>query len=90
MIIQLTNVHLNVFESDIQRLFTPYGEIQTVHILRDKVNNRSRGKAYVNMPVEKEAKQAILNLHGTLLAGKNIGVTALIDFEEGDKIMQGL
>jgi RNA recognition motif-containing protein len=76
MDIDITNIHLNVIEADLRRLFTPFGEVTTVELVRDKWNYRSTGRAVVNMPVEKQAKEAIVTLHGTVLAGKAIAVVA--------------
>jgi RNA recognition motif-containing protein len=76
MNIQINNLDLNLIEADLQRLFTPYGEINTVQIVRDQWNNRSKGRAIIEMPVEKEAQKAILSLNGVLLGAKNIVVTA--------------
>jgi RNA recognition motif-containing protein len=53
-------------------LFTPFGEVITVELVRDKWNNRSTGRAIVSMPVEKQAQAAIVTLDGTLLSGKAI------------------
>lgn len=75
MNIEITNIHLNVIEADLRRLFTPFGEVITVELVRDKWNNRSTGHAYVNMPVQKQAQAAIVTLNGTLLSGKPIVVT---------------
>ncbi len=75
MNIEITNIHLNVIESDIRRLFTPFGEVRDVELLRDKWNNRSTGRALVNMPVEKQAQTAIVTLNGTMLSGKTIMVS---------------
>lgn len=72
MNIEITNIHLNIIESDLRRLFTPFGEVITVELVRDKWNNRSTGRAIVSMPVEKQAQAAIVTLHGTLLSGKAI------------------
>jgi hypothetical protein len=41
MNIQITNVSLHMIEADIRRLFTPFGEIAAVQVVRDKWNNRS-------------------------------------------------
>ena len=81
MNIQITNLDLGLIEADLQRLFTPYGEIYNIQIVRDNWNNRSRGKAFINMPVESEAKNAILQLNGVLLGRKKIVVTGLSDFD---------
>lgn len=77
MNIEITNIHLNVIEADLRRIFTPFGEVTTVELVRDKWNNRSTGRALVNMPVEKQAQAAIVTLNGTVLAGKAIGVAEL-------------
>lgn len=82
MNIHVTNLDLNLIEADLQRLFTPYGEIHTVQIVRDQWNNRSKGRAFINMPVEKEALQAILSLNGVLLGHKNIAVSGVSLDEE--------
>lgn len=83
MNIQVSNLNLNLIESDIQRLFTPYGEIGTICIIRDKLNNRSRGKALIQMPVNLEARQAILSLHGRLFAGKTLNVVEVPNDKDG-------
>jgi RNA recognition motif-containing protein len=75
MNIQVTNIHLNLIEADLRRLFTPFGEVLTVELVRDKRNNRSTGRALVSMPVEKQAQGAVIALHGSILAGKAIVVT---------------
>ena len=74
MNIEISNIDLNVIESDLRRLFTPFGEVRDVELLRDKWNNRSTGRALVNMPVEKQAQAAIVTLNGTKLSGKAIMV----------------
>lgn len=75
MNIEITNIHLNVIEADLRRLFTPFGEVTAVELVRDKWNNRSTGHAFVSMPVMKQAQAAILTLHGTVLVGKPIVVS---------------
>jgi RNA recognition motif-containing protein len=75
MNIKITNIHLNVIEADLRRLFSPFGEIITVELVRDKWNNRSTGRAIVNMAVEKQAQMAIITLDGALLAGQTIAVS---------------
>jgi len=85
MHIQIFNLDLNLIEADLQRLFTPYGELNDVQIARDQWNNRSKGKATINMPVEKEALNAITRLNGALLGTKHIVVTGTT-FEEEQTI----
>jgi RNA recognition motif-containing protein len=75
MNIEVTNLNVNLIEADLQRLFTPFGEISSVVILRDKFNNRSKGKAVIQMPVRQEAQKAVASLMGYLLGDKKISVT---------------
>jgi RNA recognition motif-containing protein len=85
MNIRVTNLNLNLIESDLQRLFTPFGEIRSIELIRDKLTNRFRGRAFIDMPVEKEGRNAIASLHGFLFAGKVIGATEIpygIDHDE--------
>lgn len=77
MHIQVSNLHLNLIEADLQRLFTPFGEVETITMERDKYTNRTRGRAVIAMPIEKEALKAIEGLHGSLLSGKIITVASL-------------
>ena len=82
MNIQVTNLNISIIESDIQRLFTPFGEIGSITIDRDRRNNRSRGRAFVDMPVEKQGRQAIETLQGTIFAGKAISLNEVESPEE--------
>lgn len=75
MNILITNLNLNLIETDLQRLFTPFGEVASALIVRDKNNNRSSGKGIIDMPVEKEGEKAIVSLNGTMVAGKKILVS---------------
>ena len=75
MNIHVSNLNLNLTESDLQRMFAPFGEIKLIELVRDKLNNRSRGRAYISMPVEKEGRNAIQNLNGQEFRGKPITVS---------------
>ncbi|RPD48783.1 MULTISPECIES: RNA recognition motif domain-containing protein [Chitinophagaceae] len=77
MHIQISNLNLNLIEADLQRLFTPFGEIETITMERDKFTNRTKGRAVIDMPIEKEALKAIEGLHGSLFSGKIISVASL-------------
>ena len=77
MRIHVSNLHSNMIESDVQRLFSRFGEVDAVRLMRDKLNNRSLGRAFVDMPVPKEATQAIVSLHGTEVMGKKLNVSAM-------------
>jgi RNA recognition motif-containing protein len=86
MVIEITNLHLDAKETDLRRLFTPFGEISSVEIVRDRLNNRSKGKAMIYMPLQKQAQQAAVTLNGSKVSGKSIIVTLLPSVNEEGKI----
>jgi RNA recognition motif-containing protein len=74
MNIHISNLHFNVIERDLQRMFSAFGEVSSVEVVRDQLNYRSRGRAFVQMPVELEAHTAIGKLDKSLCKGKVIRV----------------
>jgi len=82
MDIQVSNLNLSLIEADLQRLFTPFGEISSLEIFRDKLNNRSKGRALINMPVSKDALKAIMALNGVVVGGKPIVVSEVANAGE--------
>jgi RNA recognition motif-containing protein len=75
MNIHVANLNVNLIESDLRRMFSTYGEVLSVLLVRDKINHRPRGTALIDMPVDKEAHKAILGLNGQQVNGKAIKVT---------------
>lgn len=78
MHIHVSNLNSNLIESDLQRLFSKFGEVSSVELVRDKLNNRSLCHGFIDMPVRKEAEQAVTSLDKTELKGKRIGVAEVI------------
>lgn len=62
-------------EDDLSKLFSVCGEVQSVHIITDKFNGKSKGCGYVKMKTEAEAKDAMNSLDGALLDGRLITVS---------------
>lgn len=69
-------------EQGLTDLFTPFGEVASVAIIKDRETNRSRGFGFVEMPELKEAQKAIKDLDGKELDGRNIAVSAAKEREE--------
>ncbi|MER3463868.1 MAG: RNA-binding protein [Chitinophagaceae bacterium] len=82
MNIFIGNLSLNAIEVDLKRLFSPFGEINSVLLLRDKWSNRPKGSAVIDMPNAQQAELAINKLHKTSFGGKIISVTST-SYEEG-------
>lgn len=57
-------------------LFKTYGEVASASVIMDKITNRSRGFAFVEMVDLKAAQTAIKELDGKEFEGRNIVVNA--------------
>ncbi len=74
MDIRVSNISLNILDSDIRKLFSAYGIVDSAEVDRNKFTGRSKGNALVNMPVARQARQAIVSLDKTVMDGKIISV----------------
>ncbi|MDB5196984.1 MAG: RNA-binding protein [Flaviaesturariibacter sp.] len=77
MNIHVSNLSLNIIDSDLRRLFAAFGEVSSAVIVRNLHNGRSRGTAFIDMYHEKNGEQAILALHHSTVDGKRISVTEI-------------
>jgi RNA recognition motif-containing protein len=68
------NLAYNVTEDDLKNLFSEYGTIESINIIKDMFSERSKGFGFVEMPNNSEAHQAILALNGKELKGRYIKV----------------
>ncbi len=83
MNIHVTNLSSNIINDDLTKLFSSFGEVGFVVIVRDKKSGRSKGNAFVEMPVQAQAEQAIIGLHQVELDGKQIAVHE-IEYKAGE------
>lgn len=83
MNLRVTNLSLHVVERDLQSLFSKYGEVEFVMIERDKKTGRSRGNAFIEMPVQAQAVQAIRALDKSEIDGQTISVYE-IEYKAGE------
>lgn len=74
MNIYVSNLGFSVQVEDLKKLFSNYGIVASVAIIMDKITNRSRGFAFIDMPENKEAELAILGLNGVAVDGRVIKV----------------
>jgi len=61
-------------ETELQDLFGRAGTVETVKVMRDMATGRARGFAFVEMPNDAEAAQAIAGLDGKEAGGRNLKV----------------
>ncbi len=77
------NMPFQTTESELRALFEPFGQVARVHIAMDRETGRSRGFAFVEMPNDTEAAQAITGLDGKDLGGRNLKVNEARPREAG-------
>lgn len=61
-------------EETLRQVFEQYGEVESVKIIFDKIEGRSKGFGFVEMPDNDEAYEAINSLNGSEVDGRQIVV----------------
>jgi RNA recognition motif-containing protein len=74
MNIFVSNISFKVREQALSELFSQYGEVTSVRIIKDKETRRSKGYGFVEMPSDSEGQAAIDALNGTSHYERNIVV----------------
>lgn len=82
MNIYVSNLSFSVQNEDLTKQFSQYGEVSSVNVIMDKVTQRSRGFAFVEMRNTNEAEKAIRELNGSTLDGRTIKVNEARKREE--------
>ena len=68
------NIDWNSSEDDLQSMFSPYGEIEEVVIIKDKYTNRSKGFGFITFSDDADADKAVAELNGYKLNNREIVV----------------
>lgn len=71
--------------ADVSELFTPYGEVSSANVIMDRETGRSKCYAFVEMPDENEAQNAITNLDGKTILDKEIAVSQAKEKERTER-----
>ena len=82
MNIYVANLSFSVKDEDLRSYFAEYGEVSSAKVITDKLTNRSRGFAFVEMPDEAAAQKAIAELDGAMVDGRSIKVNLAKPKEE--------
>jgi RNA recognition motif-containing protein len=56
MRVYVGNLGYDVTEEELQQLFIVHGQVESVSMIRDRVTDRSKGFAFVEMPSSAEAQ----------------------------------
>jgi RNA recognition motif-containing protein len=68
------NLSKDVTDDDLQNLFSGYGNIRNVKIIRDMFSGESKGFGFLEIPGTADAQKAINDLNAKELKGKKIVV----------------
>jgi RNA recognition motif-containing protein len=68
------NLPFSADENSVREFFTRAGGVQSVKIVTDPLNGRSRGFAFVEMNTDAEATSAIEQLNGVEMQGRPLRV----------------
>jgi RNA recognition motif-containing protein len=68
------NLPFETTETDLQTLFATTGNVETIHVVRDRETGRARGFAFVEMATDADALNAISTLNDTQYGGRNLSV----------------
>ncbi len=68
------NLAYSVSSSDLEELFSQFGEVQSATVITDKFSGQSKGFGFVEMTSAGDAATAIQELNDTNLKGRNIKV----------------
>ena len=68
------NLSFNTSASDLQNLFGELGTVESANLIEDRETGRSRGFAFVEMSSQAEGENAIAQLNGKEVDGRELKV----------------
>ena len=74
MNIYVGNLSYGVTEGQLRALFEPFGAVESASLVTDKYSGESKGFGFVEMGKQVEAEEAIKQLNGRALGGRNLTV----------------
>ena len=74
MKIYVGNLSYDATDSELNAVFSEFGEVSSANVIKDKRSGVSKGFGFVEMPNDSEANEAIKALDDSPLQGRNIRV----------------
>lgn len=87
--VYIGNMSYDKDEFQIKKLFSTYGKVTYVRLVKDQKTSRSKGFAFVQMPTEKDALYAIEQLNGKKMDGRTLKVSVAVENETIIKTRNG-
>jgi len=76
-VIFIGNLPYAYTEQELKDLFSPFGEAQSVQLIRDRISGRSRGFGFVGLSDSQQEIAAIEALQGLELEGRTIRISKI-------------
>ena len=61
-------------DSQIEEMFTPFGQVTEVHLVTDRYSGQAKGFGFVEMADDAQADAAINALNGSMMGGRTLTV----------------
>lgn len=74
MNIYVGNLPFTTTASELEDVFSEYGQVDSAAVISDRETGRSRGFGFVEMGNDEEARRAIEELDGSQLGGRDLRV----------------
>lgn len=74
MNIYIGQLPYSVTEDELKAIFSEFGEISSVNIIKDRFSGKSKGFGFIDMPNNADADKAIKALNKSTLNGREIKV----------------
>lgn len=68
------NLSFDTTEPEIREIFSAFGNVVSCNLIMDRMTDRSRGFAFVEMSTAEEAEKAIAEMNGKDVAGRALTV----------------
>jgi RNA recognition motif-containing protein len=72
--IYIDNLAESVNENDLRNAFEKYGDVESIEVLKHQLGNKRTGYAYLDMPSDEDALNAMEALYGHNIKGSAIKV----------------
>lgn len=80
--IYIGSLPYSVTDQQLEDLFSPFGQINEIHVITDRYTGQAKGFAFVEMANDEEADKAIQQLNGTEMSGRTLVVNEARERQE--------
>ena len=77
------NLDFKATEKDLNELFSSFGEIEDIAVIKDRDTNRSKGFGFVTFVEDADAEKAVEEMNEKEFEGRKITVNVAKEREEG-------